>query len=215
MDWIRAVDGENAFKKAVSAEPGWYWVYRPKSQGLNAYHESKGVLCLVYINAEGELISPLADFRSLSDDDLVCFDDASGRRFVTYFAGPVSPGDHTGTLKARFDGQAQADVVSGEIPKAPTWAWCKTNEEAPLLLVDEAGIGPIFLQRSEGGVDEVYLATDEAGQSVDVGEFGFAEPLVSTGGIIDSTGQLGRVEVQFFGSVAAAPALPQAFAELV
>jgi hypothetical protein len=169
------------------------------------------VLCLVHVDAHGELLSPLADLRSLEHGDLTCLDASTGRRFGTFFAGPIAPGEVSGAVRARVVDDTVAAQFAGEAPAVPGWAWCRTNDEAPLLLVDAQGVGPIYLEADADGVVRVFLATDLHGRSVDVGEFGFSEPLVSRGGVIDESGELGRHEAEFHGPVTLPPPLPRTF----
>lgn len=211
MQWQRALQGGNAFREAAASQPGWYWVFRPKNNGPQSYDPRHGVMCLVHVSADGELLSPLADFRSLSDDDLKCHDASHDVNYVTWFAGPVVPGDETGSVVVERSGDQSAARYDGDVPRSGSWAWCRTNEEAPLLLVDEHGIGPIFVESDDSGDAQVFLASDANGRPVDVGEFGFAEPLVSEGGVIDASGQLGRVQAIFYGVVDAPAQVPDAF----
>lgn len=211
MEWKIAAAETNALREAGQREPGWYWVARPKSLGRHAYDPSTGVLCLVLVGAEGTLLSPLADLRALEHGDLTCLDAESGRRYATFFAGPVRPGLVSGVVRARVVDGRVVTQVSGEEPAVPGWSWCRTNAEAPLLLVDGAGVGPVFLDRDGDGVVRVFLATDADGRPADVGEFGFSEPLVSRGGVIDESGELGRVEAEFHGAIRLPPPVPSTF----
>lgn len=211
MEWKVAASETNALREAAARAPGWYWVLRPKNLGRHQYDPDVGVLCLVLVGADGSLVSPLADFRALEHGDLTCLDAGTGRRFATFFAGPVKPGEVSGVVRARLVDDAVTAQVSGEEPTAPGWWWCRTNAEAPLLLVDRDGIGPVFLERDGEAVVRVFLAADTRGHSADVGEFGFSEPLVSRGGIIDESGELGRNEAEFHGRIAAPPAPPSTF----
>jgi hypothetical protein len=79
------------------------------------------------------------------------------------------------------------------------------------MLVDSSGVGPVYLERDGDGVVRVFLATDTRGHSSDVGEFGFSEPLVSRGGVIDESGELGRVEAEFHGTIPLPPPVPSTF----
>lgn len=211
MEWKVAAHDHNAFRDAAARQPGWYWVLRPKNLGRHAYDPELGVLCLVHVSGEGVLLSPLADFRAMEHGDLTCLDAASGQRFATFFSGPVSPGVVTGAVRARVVDDAVSAQYTGEAPAVPGWSWCRTNPEAPLLLVDAQGVGPVFLEEDADGVARVFLAADTRGRSIDVGEFGFSEPLVSRGGVIDESGELGRTEAEFHGAVAAPPAAPSTF----
>lgn len=211
MEWRVAAHDTNAFRDAATRAPGWYWVLRPKNLGRHVYDRASGVMCLVWVGPDGHLLSPLADFRTLEHGDLTCFDAESGDRYATFFAGPVQPGELTGAVRVRrVDDDATAQFT-GERPDVPGWWWCRTNAEAPLLLVDERQIGPVFLEPDTHGVTRVFLAWDTHHKSVDVGEFGFSEALVSDGGVIDESGELGRTEAEFFGPVAAPPTVPSAF----
>ncbi len=214
MEWTVAAAESNTFREAVDKAPGWYWVLRPRMLARHHYDPSAGVLCLVHAGPGGRLLSPLADLRALEHGDLTCLDEASGKRFVTYFAGPVAAGEITGAVRARVVEDVVQPRYDGVAPEVPGWAWCRTNPEAPLKLIDERGIGPVYLERDPEGVVRVYLAADTAGGSVDVGEFGFSEPLVSRGGVIDESGELGRSEAEFFGEVPAPPKAPSAFGVL-
>lgn len=211
MEWQVAAAESNAFREAATRQPGWYWILRPKNLGRHAYDPDVGVLCLVHVRPGGALLSPLADLRELEHGDLTCLDAGRGVRLGTYFAGPVRPGEVSGAVRARVvDDDVQAQHT-GEAPAVPGWSWCRTNEDAPLLLVDERGIGPVFLEEDGDGVVRVFLAADTRGTSVDVGEFGFSEPLVSRGGVIDESGELGRTEAEFHGPVALPPPPPASF----
>jgi hypothetical protein len=214
MEWKVAAAEANAFREAAEREPGWYWVLRPRLLGRHHYDADSGVLCLVHVGPGGALSSPLADFRSLEHGELTCLDAGSGRRYGTFFAGPVRPGEVSGAVRARLVDDAVTAQHTGETPPVPGWSWCRTNREAPLLLVDEQGIGPVFLEADADGTVRVFLATDTHGRSVDVGEFGFSEPLVSRGGVIDESGELGRHEAEFHGVVTPPPALPRSFPAL-
>lgn len=211
MEWKVAAHADNAFREAARRQPGWYWVLRPKNLGRHSYDPEVGVLCLVLAGADGSLLSPLADLRRLEHGDLSCLDAASGQRFGTYFAGPVAPGEVSGAVRARVVDDQVAAQFTGARPTVPGWWWCSTNAEAPLLLVDDQGIGPIYLESDADGVVRVFLAADTRQQSVDVGEFGFSEPLVSRGGVIDESGELGRNEAEFHGSVTLPPPFPGSF----
>lgn len=211
MEWRIAAHESNSFREAAAAAPGWYWVYRPKNLGRHSYDPTSGVLCLVLVGPDGALLSPLADFRTMEHGELTCLDAGSGDRYATFFAGPVVPGEITGAVRVRrVDGDATAQFT-GARPEVPGWWWCRTNASAPLLLVDEGKVGPIFLEADPHGVVRVFLAYDARGKSVDVGEFGFSEPLVSDGGVIDESGELGRTEAEFFGPVMSPPVAPSGF----
>lgn len=203
MPWLRSDTSD--FAAIAQAAPGWYWVMRPRQVGPRAYDARDGVLCLVLVQENGSLLSPLADLRELSQHDLSCLDDDSGARFPTWFSGPVSPGPLVGTITASPTGSMQVD---GQAPATPGWHWCRTNPGAPLLLVDGQGIGPIYLAEDEHQNIQVYLAQTVSGQAIDVGEFGFAEPLVSKGGVIDAGGSLGRDTGYFHGQLHAPAGLP-------
>lgn len=211
MEWKIAAAETNALREAGQREPGWYWVARPKNLGRHAYDPEVGVLCLVLVGADGSLLSPLADFRALEHGDLTCYDADTGRRFATFFTGPVQPGLVSGVVRARVVDDRVVAQVSGDEPPVPGWSWCRTNPEAPLQLVDGTGVGPVFLERDGDGVVRVFLATDSRGRSADVGEFGFSEPLVSRGGVIDESGELGRVEAEFHGTILLPPPVPTTF----
>jgi len=117
-------------------------------------------------------------------------------------------------VRARVTDTGVTPQHTGEAPTVPGWAWCRTNPEAPLLLVDEQHIGPVYLEADASGVVRVFLAASTLGKSVDVGEFGFSEALVSRGGVIDESGDLGRTEAEFFGPVTAPPPVPAGFPAL-
>lgn len=203
MSWMRSDTAD--FRAMAMARPGWYWVLRPRQVGPRAYDPSDGILCLVLVQADGTLLSPLADLNDLSADDLICVDADSGVRFPTWFSGPVSAGALTSTVRPSPD---HRPVVTGEPLVAPGWYWCRTNDAAPLALIDDTGAGPIFLEEDASGELQVYLACTVSGASVDVGEFGFAEPLVSAGGVIDSSGSLGRNEAFFHGRLSVPEGVP-------
>ncbi len=214
MEWKIAASETNALRDASAHAPGWYWILRPKNLGRNHYDAEVGVLCLVHVRADGSVLSPLSDLRALEHGDLTCLDAGSGRRFATFFAGPVVPGEISGVVRARVVDAAVTMQTSGEVPPIPGWSWCRTNAEAPLLLVDEQGVGPVYLEADGEGVVRVFLAADTRGISSDVGEFGFSEPLVSRGGVIDESGELGRQEAEFHGTIAAPPRPPSTFPTL-
>ncbi|MGC6492410.1 MAG: hypothetical protein ACON5B_06170 [Myxococcota bacterium] len=215
MEWRKALDrGVNAFREQGLHTPGWYWVCRPQLVGRRSYDVQQSVRCLVYVKDGGELLSPLADMRTL--DDVVCHDDRSGEQWVTLFAGPVRPADESARVRAgRHEtpqGQTEVTVdVDGDLPAVGQWWWCRTNDEAPLMLVDHNGIGPILLHAGPDQDVHVFLAEGPDGSPVDVGEFGFSEPLVSEGGVIDSTGMLGRDLAVFHGAVELPASQPGSF----
>lgn len=193
MSWRSAGPDGAAFREAVAAAPGWYWVWRPRIEGSKSYDEQLGVQLLVWVSPEGRLQSPMADFQSLSAQELTCFDARDGVRYGTWFAGPVAPGPSEGTLQAGYGRRA-----SGFLPAEEGWRWCRTR--APLMHVDDQGIGPILLQRKDGAL-WVWLATGNDRRAVEVGELGFSEPLVSDGGVIDGTGTVARLHAEFFGAI--------------
>ncbi|MED5371672.1 MAG: hypothetical protein VX899_11695 [Myxococcota bacterium] len=203
MPWLRSDNTD--FSDHAKRQPGWYWVLRPRQVGPRAYDARDGVLCLVLAKADGSIASPLADLRELSEHDLTCVDDDSGARFPTWFFGPVTPGAQSAVVTASESGAMQ---VEGSAPSCPGWHWVRTNDEAPLMLVDEQGIGPIFLIHDDAEQIQVYLAQTVSGEAVDVGEFAFAEPLVSEGGVIDASGSLGRVKAFFHGALPVPAGVP-------
>lgn len=195
MHWKAAVQGDrNHFREAAEAAPGWYWVLRPKQRGPQSYGDA--VRFLVHVSADGVLQSPVADLRSLND--MICLDAASDTRFGTWFAGPVVPGEQTATVAPLRTGDGVRAEITGALPRTPGWHWCKTTP-AGLALVNADGIGPVFLQEDRAGKVQVFLCDSIDGTAVDVGEFGFSEPLVSAGGVIDSSGTVGRDKATFFG----------------
>ncbi len=191
-------NGEN-FTNQISTEPGWYWVYRPRTLGPGRYDQGVGMLLLVHARPDGTLVSPLADLRGGSG--LVCTDAGSGDRLQGWFAGPVSPGAAEGTVS--MDGSR-----TGQVPEQG-WHWCRT--ETPLLHVDADGIGPIFVSGGRDGKPWVWLATDREGKPLDVGELGFAEPLVTERGVIDGAGEVGRRSAAFHGRISVPMGVPAAF----
>ncbi len=210
MRWTAAVDGDlNAFRAAAERAPGWYWVLRPQHVGPQAYDASRPVGFLVLVTAGGQLISPMQDLRTL--DDVVCLDAASARRFGTWFAGPLRHGELSATVTPTATEHGVRPAVEGSMPRSPGWHWCRT-EPAPLMLVDGDGVGPVFLQEDELKVVEVYLCATLSGQAVDVGEFAFCEPLVSEGGIIDSSGTVGRETARFYGAILQPEGAPDSLA---
>lgn len=211
MTWKACWDGGNRFVEAARKQPGWYWMLRPRSLGRRRYDPDSGVMCLVHMDGRGKLLSPLADLRDADLDGLTCRDDHDSVRYGTWFLGPITPGTVTGAVRARRAEDGVTPQVTGDMPAVPGWHWCRTNAEAPLLLVDADAIGPVYLEHDADGVIRVFLAADTAGNSVDVGEFGFSEPLVSEGGVIDESGELGRVEAEFFGAIKRPGDVPRTF----
>lgn len=204
MRWSVAVEGDrNHFREAAEAAPGWYWVLRPKQNGPQSY--AGAVRFLVHVAADGALQSPVADLQSLNH--MICLDAASGTKFGTWFAGPVVPGDETATVKPLVTSEGVRAEITGSLPRTPGWHWCRTAP-VDLMLVNEDGIGPVFLQEDASGTVQVFLCDALDGRAVDVGEFGFSEPLVSAGGIIDSSGTVGRKIATFFGALTAPEGAP-------
>ena len=72
------------------------------------------------------------------------------------------------------------------------------------------GLRHLVVQR--GGPLYAYAAERTDGKAADVWELGFAEPLLSPGGIIDASGEVERREAEFFGAIPSpktkAPAFP-------
>ncbi len=198
VEWRGVGAGGEVFRAAVTAEPGWYWMLRAHQDGPGRYDGSRLIVCLVYVRPDGSLSSPLADLRRVAPEDLIPTD-ADGRPHPSWFAGPVAPGPRAGSVRVH-EGQVQGSLPS----PVPGWHWCQTNREAPLIHIDEQEIGPIYVSEVDGAV-RVWSAADIHGVPVDVGELGFSEPLVGPGGVIDASGELGRVEATFFGSVAPPP----------
>lgn len=203
--WHTVGEAGERFREAVKSQSGWYWLLRPHQEGPGRYDGTKPVVCPIHVFEDGRVSSPLADLRGLGEDQLSPRD-ARGVRYPSYFAGPVEPGEPSGAL--RVERTAEGYHVDGEPPAVPGWYWCRTNAEAPLLHVDENGIGPIYLDRAEGGAIHVWSTATLSGQPVDVGELGFSEPLTSEGGVIDESGELGRMAVEFFGALAVPPSPP-------
>jgi hypothetical protein len=201
LTWTSAGPTGQRFLDAARAAPGWYWILRPHQDGPGRYDPATPVASLVHVFADDRISSPLADLRALDPEQLAPLD-GRGRRFPSLFAGPVRPGASEGTI--RVTRRADPPEVEGELPATPGWYWCRTNEEAPLLHVDADGIGPIYVDRLDGAI-HVWSAATLDGRPVDVGELGFSEPLVSPGGIIDASGELGRVAVELFGAIALPP----------
>ncbi|MEL6189230.1 MAG: hypothetical protein AAFU79_31800, partial [Myxococcota bacterium] len=203
--WKTVGDAGEDFRTAVRAQPGWYWLLRPHQEGPGRYDGATPVVCPIHVFADGRVSSPLADLRSLGEDQLSPRD-ARGVRFPSYFAGPIRPGRSSGGL--RVERTSDGHRMEGEFPSVPGWYWCRTNSEAPLLHVDEEAIGPIYLAREAGGSIHVWSTATLDGQPIDVGELGFSEPLTSEGGVIDQSGELGRVAVEFFGALEVPPSPP-------
>ena len=206
LRWISAGANGETFREATQRRPGWYWILRPHHAGPGQYKAERPIMCPVHVFEGGRISSPLADFRDGSAAQ-VSPRNAKGRVFASMFAGPLLPGETSGHLIVHPKDTTY--TVDGEVPALPGWYWCRTNTEAPLLHVDNAGIGPVYLDRLEDAV-HVWSATTLDGQAVDVGELGFSEPLVSAGGIIDESGELGRREAFFHGriSVPEPPSFP-------
>lgn len=192
--WKDAGEDGGAFRAQATAQPGWYWILRPHLEGPGRYDPTQGVVCPIHVFADGRVSSPLANLRTLEMDHLAP-KGADGRRFPSRFAGPLDPGPEGPTVSTA-SGRAE-----GSPPPVPGWYWCRTNPEAPLIHVDEAGIGPIFLDRSASGEVHVWSTATLDGEPVDIGELGFSEPLTSPGGVIDASGELGRHTVTFFGPI--------------
>ncbi len=204
MQWLTVGREGEAFRTQVEANPGWYWMYRPLNVGPRAYDSSRGVVIPVHVDADGKVGSPLTDLQSLRTGDLVLSDDTDGRRYQSFFCGPIQPGP----LSARLEKHA-GQPARGEAPTTSGWVWCRTR--APLNHVDGDGIGPIFLVQRPDGATWVYPAAFHDGRPCDVFELGFAEPLVSDGGIIDASGDVGRHVAEFFGPIDPHPDLPGRF----
>lgn len=204
LAWRHAGDAGEALVEAARRRPGWYWVLRPHQQGPGRYDPDTPVACPIYIFGAGPapLSSPLADLRSLEPDQLVPRD-TRGARYPSLFAGPLEPGPSLGVIRVERDPDGRHRVI-GAMPAVPGWYWCRTNPEAPLLHVDEAGIGPIYLDTLNAAV-HVWSAATLEGRPIDVGELGFSEPLVSPGGVIDASGELGRTAVELFGGLELPP----------
>ncbi|MCB9796499.1 MAG: hypothetical protein H6741_27700 [Alphaproteobacteria bacterium] len=204
MNWRSAGPGGDTFRAQVDAQPGWYWVHRPRNIGERAFDPKLGVLLPVWVGEDGALSSPLAELQSV--EDLVCHDVASDARYASVFAGPVHPGERSGFIEV-VDG-----VVAGAAPEAEGWHWCRT--EAPLNHVDRQGIGPVFLKRKADGATWVYPASTVEGEAVDIWELGFSEPLVTARGVIDADGEVGRSRAEFFGRIRIPEGLPEGFPAL-
>lgn len=203
LQWLSVGHDGSSFRTQAEAEPGWYWVYRPLNTGPRAYDAEQGVILPVFVGADGTVRSPLTDLRDLSADSLVPTDDDDGLRYLTFFAGPVQPGESTGTLE-----HVPGSHTKGAVPLADGWYWVRTR--APLQHVDADGIGPIYKVHGPDG-SMVYPAAFADGRPCDVFELGFAEPLVSHGGIIDASGTVKRHHIEFFGLIDAPEALPGRF----
>lgn len=200
--WTSAGPNGEAFLNASSQSPGWYWVLRPQQTGPGQYNPEQPVLCPIHVFPNGKISSPLADFRERLPEQ-ISPKDRQGTVYPCYFMGPLQPGRLSGQLTIK------RGHVQGEAPSVPGWYWCRTNSEAPLLHVDQASIGPIYLDRLPNGAVHVWSATGLSGEPVDVGELGFSEPLSSPGGLIDASGELNRHTVDFFGQIQPPP-LPTA-----
>lgn len=203
LAWQAAGQTGERLREAVQAQPGWWWVLRPQEDGARAYRPDLGVRLPVWFGPDGRVRSPLADLRDLRPESLCCTDEHRRVRYGTFFAGPVHPGPLEGQVRADPSGHPQ-----GLVPD-PGWRWCRTH--APLQHVDAQGIGPVYLRRREDTM-WVYAAESVNGDAVDLWELGFAEPLTSSGGVIDASGELGRVRAEFFGPIplpeGPAPAFP-------
>lgn len=201
--WRAAGPQGERLRAQVAEQPGWYWVLRPQQDGARTYRPELGVRLPVWFGPEGQVRSPLADLRDLRPESLVCTDERRRVRYGTWFAGPVQPGALEGVVRADPSGRPE-----GPVPPEG-WRWCRTH--APLQHVDEQGIGPIYLRQREGRLwvyaAEGVQAGAAGGEPVDLWELGFAEPLTSSGGVIDASGELGRVRAELFGPIPA-PAGP-------
>ena len=204
MAWRTVGQQGETFRAQVETQPGWYWVYRPLNLGPRAYDPEQGVVLPVLVDQGGHLHSPLTDLQDLSPDQLVPLDAPRGLRFTTFFWGPVAPGEPSGRL-SKQPGQP----LQGQPPAQDGWYWCRTR--APLNHVDAQGIGPIYVVHQADGRAWVYPAAFADGRPCDVFELGFAEPLVSEGGLIDASGEVGRHEAELFGPIQAPPPLPGRF----
>ncbi len=203
MHWQTVGAAGVTFIDQAERAPGWYWMVRPLNTGPRSCDPDRPVLLPILVSADGVVSSPLSDLTALRADDLVLVDDARGQRFQSWFCGPIAPGAPSGQLARSPDG-----TVEGT-PPAPGWSWCRTT--VGLQHVDADGIGPIYVvDRGEEGL-WVYPAAFADGRPCDVFELGFAEPLVSAGGVIDASGTLGRHRAEFFGAIAAPPPLPADF----
>ncbi|MCB9778621.1 MAG: hypothetical protein H6742_08680 [Alphaproteobacteria bacterium] len=203
LQWLSVGHDGSSFRAQAEEHPGWYWVYRPLNTGPRAYDADQGVILPVYVHADGTVQSPLTDLRDLSADSLVPTDEDAGLRYLTFYAGPLAPGEQTASLE-----HVPGSHTKGSVPLADGWYWVRT--EAPLLHVDADGIGPIYKVHADGGA-MVYPAAFGTGRPCDVFELGFAEPLVSEGGIIDASGTIKRHRIAFFGMIDAPDALPGRF----
>lgn len=204
MQWLTVGQQGAAFRARVEQQPGWYWVYRPLNVGHRAYDPGRGVVLPIWVGPDGRLSSPLTDLQGLSADDLVPPDDGRGVRYQTFFAGPVAPGPVHSTL-VKEPGQP----LVGTPPARGGWTWCRT--QAPLAHVDDQGIGPVFMaDRCNDGL-WVYPAAFADGAPCDVFELGFAEPLISDGGVIDASGSVGRFRAELCGTIQPHPPLPGSF----
>lgn len=206
LQWRSAGETGEALREAAREAPGWYWVLRPHQDGPASYDPSVPVACPIHVFEDGRVSSPLADLRSLSGDQLSPRDQ-TGRRFPTYFAGPIVPGEPSGFVAVTLG--ESAPEIEGSAPPNPGWYWCRTNPEAPLLHVDAEQVGPIFVAEGPDGTPHVFSAATAHASPVDVGELGFSEPLTSSGGVIDASGELGRVRVDFLGAIALPPSIPE------
>lgn len=211
LTWKSVGETGDIFREITAATPGWYWILRPHQAAPGQYEASTPVVCPIHVFSDGHISSPLADMRGLDEGQLAPRD-VGGQRFASFFAGPIHPGSSSGGI--RVERTAEGYHVDGEPPTVPGWYWCRTNTEAPLLHVDADRVGPIYLDRLEGGDIHVWSAAtlgqrtehgQAAGRPIDVGELGFAEPLTSEGGVIDASGELGRVAVEFFGAIQLPP----------
>lgn len=203
MQWLTVGQKGAAFRAQVEAQPGWYWIYRPLNIGPRAYDAERGVVLPVWVGADGRLSSPLTDLQDLSADDLVPADDRAQVRYQSFYCGPITPGPLTSTLV-----KAPGEAAQGQAPARAGWTWCRT--QAPLAHVDAQGIGPIYTVLRDGET-WVYPAAFADGAPCDVFELGFAEPLVSEGGIIDASGSVGRTRAEFHGPIEPHPELPGRF----
>jgi len=199
MMWQRAGETGEQFVAKTREQPGWYWIFRPRNLGPGRYAEDDGMLLLVHVDASGQLHSPLADFSKA--EAMVVRNLVGGQTLQSWFAGPVSPGAHAGFLSS--DGRR-----SGSIP-AEGWHWCRT--QTPLEHVDADGVGPIYLAPGRDGRPWVWLSSKRDGSPVDVGELGFAEPLLTEQGVIDSAGEVGRTQAEFLGRIPLPVGVPAGF----
>ena len=205
MEWRSGgVDG-GLFRADALARPGWYWVLRPRNEGERRYDAQVGILLPVLVRGDERVVSPLADLRDLSPSSLTCLDEDTGHRYGTFYVGPVAPGALVGRLR-----HSPGQGFEGYVPDQAGWVWVRTR--APLQHVDADGVGPIFLRSERGGPLYAYAAERTDGKAADVWELGFAEPLLSPGGIIDASGEVERREAEFFGAIPCpkvkAPAFP-------